>query len=61
LADAAGIRLDEIATISDAKASQRFDGGQADLPARSLMQIIPPAKLDYSASIVISWHISPKP
>jgi uncharacterized protein len=62
LADAAGVRLDDLASISDARASPQ---GQVayDLPsaARKYLQIIPPAKLDYTASIVMSWHISPKP
>jgi uncharacterized protein len=61
LADAAGVRLDDLASISDARASPQ---GQVayDLPsaARKYLQIIPPAKLDYNASIVMSWHISPK-
>jgi len=64
LADAAGVRLDDLASISDARAAPL---GQVafDLPAASVarkyLQIIPPAKLDFSASIVMSWHISPKP
>ena len=62
LADAAGVRLDDLASISDARASPQ---GQVayDLPsaARKYLQVIPPAKLDFTASIVMSWHISPKP
>jgi hypothetical protein len=62
LADAAGVRLDDLASISDARASPQ---GQVayDLPsaARKYLQIIPPTKLEYTASIVMSWHISPKP
>ena len=62
LAEAAGVRLDDLASISDARAAPQ---GQIayDLPtvARKYLQVIPPAKLDFAASIVMSWHISPKP
>jgi uncharacterized protein len=63
LAEAAGVRLDDLASISDARASPQ---GQVayDLTssvARKYLQVIPPSKLDFSASIVMSWHISPKP
>jgi uncharacterized protein len=60
LADAAGVRLDDIASISDARAAP---AGlvQYDLPTRKYLQVIPPAKLDFTASIVMSWHISPRP
>lgn len=63
LADAAGVRLDDLASISDARASPQ---GQVayDLTssvARKYLQVVPPSKLDFTATIVMSWHISPKP
>ncbi|MBV9432667.1 MAG: SIMPL domain-containing protein [Hyphomicrobiales bacterium] len=62
LGEAAGVRLDDLASISDARAAPQ---GQVayELPAlaRKYLQVVPPAKLDFSASIVMSWHISPKP
>ncbi|MBV9516540.1 MAG: SIMPL domain-containing protein [Hyphomicrobiales bacterium] len=62
LADAAGVKLDDLASISDARAAP-LNQVAYDLPmaARKYLQVIPPAKLDFSASILMSWHISPKP
>ncbi|MBV9518980.1 MAG: SIMPL domain-containing protein, partial [Hyphomicrobiales bacterium] len=60
IADAAGVRLDGILSISDARVAPRVDG-YADLPTRKYLQIIPPIWLQYNASIVITWRISQKP
>ncbi len=60
LADAAGVRLDEVVTISDANAAPRvyaFDGAQAG----GAQLVVPPATLSFTASVSIGWHISPKP
>lgn len=59
LADAAGVRLDDIATISDANAAPRAYA--AELQASPSQLVIPPATLSFGASVSISWHISPKP
>lgn len=62
LADAAGVRLDDLASISDVRAAARSPSEYAlAKAARTYLHIIPPAKLEFSASIVMSWHISPKP
>jgi hypothetical protein len=62
LADAAGVRLDDLASISDVRASARTQSEYVlAKAARKYLQIIPPAKLDFTASIVMSWHISPRP
>jgi uncharacterized protein YggE len=65
LADAAGVRLDDLASISDARSAplgqMAYDLPAATTTARKYLQIIPPANLDLSASVVMSWHISPKP
>jgi uncharacterized protein YggE len=62
IADAAGVRLDEIASISDVRASPRLVAeAAARLSVREYAQIIPPAALDFNASIVMAWRISPKP
>jgi len=62
LADAAGVRLDDLASISDARAAPLTQVAY-DLPtaSRKYLQVIPPAKLDFSASVLMSWHILPKP
>ncbi|MBV8428430.1 MAG: SIMPL domain-containing protein, partial [Hyphomicrobiales bacterium] len=60
IADAAGVRLDGILSISDARVAPRQDG-YADLPTRKYLQIVPPVWLHFGASIVITWRISPKP
>jgi uncharacterized protein YggE len=60
LADAAGVRLDEMVTVLDGNAAPRYDG-QADLPMRSSFLIIPPATLSFNASVTISWRISTEP
>jgi uncharacterized protein YggE len=59
LADAAGVRLDEIVTISDMNATPR--AFSADMPATQSLLVIPPAGLSFGASVTISWRISPKP
>jgi uncharacterized protein YggE len=60
LADAAGVRLDDILTVSDANAAPRVFGA-AEMRATSSLLVIPPATLSFAASVSISWRISPKP
>jgi uncharacterized protein len=57
LADAAGVRLDEIATISDTNATPRVFASAEMASARSLL-VIPPGGLTFAASVTISWTIS---
>lgn len=66
-ADAAGIRLVEVEEITDGEASRSYSD-QADLPSRRLggqwlkvTQIVPPATLNYNASVNIVWRIGPQP
>lgn len=60
LADAAGVRLDDIVTISDANAAPRIFAA-AEIQATPSLLVIPPATLSFSASVSISWRISPRP
>jgi uncharacterized protein YggE len=58
LADAAGVRLDDIATIADGNAAPRVLAFEV---ARQASLVIPPSTLSFGASVTISWHISPRP
>jgi uncharacterized protein YggE len=60
LADAAGVRLDDIVTVSDANAAPRVFGA-AEMRATPSLLVIPPATLSFAASVSISWRISPRP
>jgi uncharacterized protein YggE len=60
LADAAGVRLDDIVTISDANTAPRVFAA-AEMRATPSLLVIPPATLSFAASVSISWRISPKP
>jgi uncharacterized protein len=57
LADAAGVQLDDIATISDTNAMPRAFASADMASARSLL-LIPPAGLTFAASVAISWTVS---
>jgi len=67
-ADAASIQLVEVTEITDGEASRGYSNGdQADLPSRraaglwvQVAQIIPPAVLNYDASVNVIWRIAPK-
>lgn len=67
-ADAANIQLIEVAEITDGEASRAYSNdGQADMPSRravgpwvQVTQIVPPAALNYNASVNIIWRIGPK-
>ena len=59
LAEAAGVKLSNIAEISDVRASPR--DGYADLAMPlGYTLIVPPQHLDFSASMTMQWKISPR-
>ncbi|SDR63204.1 Uncharacterized conserved protein YggE, contains kinase-interacting SIMPL domain [Rhizobiales bacterium GAS191] len=60
LADAAGVRLDEIVTISNTRATPRSFAA-AGMAAPQSVEIVPPDTLGFDASVVMSWHISSRP
>jgi uncharacterized protein YggE len=60
LADAAGVRLDDIVTILDSNAAPRAFAA-AEMQAVPSLLVIPPATLSFSAAVSISWRISPRP
>ncbi len=72
-AEAAGIKLVEVLEITDGEAQRAYqEDGMADLPTRRLApgqkylwqkitEIIPPARLNFEASVNIIWRIGPKP
>jgi uncharacterized protein YggE len=61
LADAAGVRLDEIVTLTDGNAAPRVFAAPAAMQASAAVLMVPPATLNFSASVSISWGILPKP
>jgi uncharacterized protein len=57
LADAAGVRLDDIATISDTNVAPRVFAS-ADMASPRSLLIIPPSGLTFTASVMVSWLVS---
>ena len=62
LAEAAGVRLDEVVSITDANVTPRVYAAAAETAAAAPSQlVIPPATLTFNASVTMGWRISPKP
>lgn len=61
LADAAGVRLDEITAISNVRATPRPYVAAAEMASARFAPVQPPSTLDFDATVVMNWHISPKP
>jgi uncharacterized protein len=59
-ADAAGVRLADIAEIADGQAIPVHEEGYADLAIPAYVQIIPPATVAFSASVKIVWRTAPR-
>jgi len=57
LADAAGVKLDDIATIADTNMAPRVFASAEMASPRSLL-IIPPSGLTFTASVTVSWLVS---
>jgi len=59
LSEAAGVKLSDVVSISDANGGVRPYAMEAQM-GKALM-VIPPSGLTFGVSIQISWHIVPKP
>jgi uncharacterized protein YggE len=62
-ADPVDLELEQIVAITDGEA--RAPDGAADLPSRPrsgsyTVQILPPAKLEFTASVNVTWRIAPR-
>jgi uncharacterized protein len=57
-AEAAELKLVEITAITDGEASP--ERGAADLPQPRFVQIIPPARIVFDASVNLTWRIAPR-
>jgi uncharacterized protein YggE len=59
-ADAAGVRLVDVAEIADGEAIPVRADGYADLALPAYVQVIPPATVTFTASVRVVWHIAPR-
>ena len=62
-AEPVDLELEQIVSITDGDADP--PDGEADLPARRTsgsytVQILPPAKLEFTASVNVTWRIAPR-
>lgn len=58
--EAADLTLLEITTITDGEASPS-EVGQADMPRSArFIQLVPPAKVSFDASVRVTWRIAPR-
>jgi len=61
LAEAAGVTLNNIVDIADARTRPQLSVGEADIaPPQGYTLVVPPQYLEFSAAMIMQWRISPK-